>query len=337
MESINIDSYTENNKLDKIKSLKNREVERQQNLQKKRDEYNLRLADNEKLEFFHDVFSKKQLHIKNSIKNAKNITKEKLPEYFNDISKEIASLQKYVAASNIFLRHYDLQKCQLIINELTINSKSLEEELLPKKKFSFKNRIKQEKITEDSNGKLSKDETDFSMKLKLDENNCGYFKRKSEILELKGPEIFQKDVNLTYLESCRIFLKGSPSTLHLNHLKNCHIFSGPVSTSIFAENCENCVLVIACQQLRLHSSRRNQIYLHVTSRAVMEDCTDISVAPYNWKYSGIEEDFHRANLNIFVNNWQCIDDFNWLNEKHSPNWNVINEADSIKDWSLFPA
>lgn len=335
MESLHFNNLNENLRVDKIKSLKNREVERQQNIQKKRDEYNQRLADNEKLDFFNTLFSEKQLYINNLINNAKHISEEKLAEHFNDISKEIISLQKYVASSNIFLRHYDLQKCQDILNELTTQAKLLEDELLPKKKFSFKNKTKQSKNMQHSNGNLTKDEIDSRIKYKLDENKCGYFNKKAEFLELKDAKIFQKDVNITNLENCTVCLIGSPSTLHLNHLKNCNIFSGPVSTSIFAENCENSILVIACQQLRLHSSKNIQIYLHVTSRAIMEDCTEIHVAPYNWKYDGIENDFQKANLNMFINNWKCFDDFNWLNEKHSPNWKEIKEEDQIKDWNLF--
>lgn len=335
MESLNINKFSENVHSDKILSLKNREVERQQNLQKKRDDYNQRLADNEKLDFFHTMFSEKQLCI-NKLKNlSKSINKEQLPEHFNQIYKEIISLQKYVASSNIFLRHYDLQKCQAILNEVTVEVKLLEDELLPKKKFSFKNKTRQEKKIQHSNGKLTKDEIDFSNKQNLDDNSCGYFNRTSDFLELKDNDIFQKDVNLTNLENCIVCLKGSASTLHLNHLKNCKIFSGPVSTSIFAENCENSILVIACQQLRLHSSNNIQIYLHVTSRAIMEDCTNISVAPYNWKYEGMEKDFEKANLNSYNNNWKCFDDFNWLNEKHSPNWKEIKEEEQIRDWDLF--
>lgn len=335
MDSINITSVNENLKLDKINSLKNREVERQQNLQKKKEECNMHIAINEKLEFFQAVFSEKQLYINNLINCAQDIKKEKLAEYFNDISKEIVTLQKYVAASNIFLRHYDLQKYQGILNELSVNVKTLEEELLPKKKFSFKHKKKHEKLNLLKNGSDVKDEIDFSGKFKPEENGYGYFNRKADFLEMSDSEIFQKDVTLSNLENCTVYLKGSPSTLHLSHLKNCKVLSGPVSTSIFGEGCENSILVIACQQLRLHSSKNVQIYLHVTSRAIMEDCTAVSVAPYNWTYFGIEKHFEKANLNVLVNNWQSVDDFNWLNEKHSPNWKIIKEEERVKDWNLL--
>lgn len=332
--SLNFTNVTENLRLDKINLLKSREVERQQNIQKKKDEYNLRIADNEKLEFFQAIFTERQLNIENQINNAKKLAKDRLPEYFNGISKEIIGLQKYVASSTLFLRHYDLQKCQAILNDLTTNSKALEEELLPKKKFSFKNRVKPNQIKH-TNGSSCEDEVDKAPKYLLDENICGYYNKKCEIFQMVDKEIFQKDVALTDLENCTVYLKGSPSTLHLNHLKNCKIFSGPVSTSIFAENCEKCTLVIACQQLRLHVSKDVNIYLHVTSRAIMEDCVHIGVAPYNWTYSGIEKDFEKANLKMSVNNWRSIDDFNWLNEKHSPNWKEIKDDDQIKNWDLF--
>lgn len=332
---MNISDVTDTLRLEKINSLKNREAERQQNLQKKKDEYNLRLADNEKLDFFNTVFSEKHLYISNLINNARNVKKERLPDHFNDISKEIALLQKYVATSNIFLRHYDLQKCQVIINELTAYTKSLENELLPKKKFTFKNKIKQEKNNLHTNSTQVKDAVDFSPVYKLDENSCGYFNKSLEILKMADSEIFKKDVTLANLKNCTVYLVGSPSTLHLNHLVNCKVFCGPVSTSIFAENCETSLLVIACQQLRLHASKQVDIYLHVTSRAIMEDCTAVKIAPYKWKYPGIEKDFERSKLNIYVNNWRCIDDFNWLNEKHSPNWQEIKEEDQISDWSAF--
>lgn len=334
MESLEIHNSTENLKLEKINIISKREIERKHNLQKKKDDINLKLPENEKLEVFETLISDKQLYIMDLIENSKNLSKKELPDHFNIISKEIAALQKYVAASNIFLRNYDLEKCKSIIEELATKSKVLEGELLPKKKFTFKNKSKKEQ-QKYVNGKNELDEVDFSSKQNLDINVCGFFNKRNENLLMTNEDVFKKDVTLNQLENCQLYLKGTPSALHLNNLKNCRVLSGPVSTSIFAENCENCTFVIACQQLRLHASKNINIYLHVTSRAIMEDCTAISVAPYNWEYDGIQTDFQTAMLDIKVNNWKCIDDFNWLNVKHSPNWKEIDEDDRIKDWIVM--
>lgn len=272
------------------------------------------------------------------IKKSQSLPKNDLPEHFNVISKEILLLQKYVAASNLFLHNYFLQKCQNIIQELSNRARELENELIPKKKFGFKNKIKVKEL--DKNGK---DVVDFVGKLsngsisvekESPKIEYGFYKRDGEVLCLHDTEIYKKDVSLERLTNCEVYLTGLPSTLHLNYLTNCKIFSGPVSTSIFAENCLNCTLVIACQQLRLHSSQHVDIYLHVTSRAIMEDCVGIAIAPYNWNYKDIEKDFDEAGLDRFTNNWRCVDDFNWLNiEKHSPNWREMDQQQRIKEWT----
>nr|CAI5843772.1 unnamed protein product [Callosobruchus analis] len=320
-------------KPNKITALTKRELERQQNIQKRKDDKELLSASSEKLEIFEAIFTDKRSHIENLIKNSKNLAKTELPDHFNIISKEILTLQKYVAASNIFLRHYDLQRCQNTLQELTNTAKYLENELLPKKKFSFKNRTKEKDIKKEKEDEV--DSTVLKSQVCSIISSCGFFNRVNEILGMPPSDIFRKDISLEKLDKCTVILKGTPSTLHLNHLSNCKVFTGPVSTSIFAENCTNCTLVIACQQLRLHSSQNVQIYLHVTSRAIMEDCKDIDVAPYNWIYEGMEKDFENAHLEKNINNWRCVGDFNWLNEKHSPNWKEIPENERIQRWEAI--
>ncbi|XP_028131484.1 tubulin-specific chaperone C [Diabrotica virgifera virgifera] len=323
-----------NEKANKLNLLTKREVERQLNLQKRKDNKDSLVAGNEKLEFFETLFAEKRSYIENMIDLSKSVPVNELPDHFNEILKEIVTLQKYVAASSIFIRNYDMQKCQNILQELTVRTKQVEDELLPKKKFSFKNKVKQKAQNSEIKSK-SIDDVDFKPKIEPVKNVTGFFNKCNEHLALDNSELLKKDVSIEKLDSCTVSLQGSPSTLHLNYLRNCRIFSGPVSTSIFAENCENCILVIACQQLRLHNSKNTDIYLYVTSRAIMEDCKDINVAPYNWKYEGIESDFESASFDTAVNNWTCIDDFNWLNQKHSPNWKEIDEKDRIQSWNHY--
>ena len=106
-----------------------------------------------------------------------------------------------------------------------------------------------------------------------------------------------------------------------------------VTSSVFAHDCNECVFAFACQQLRLHSSIDCTIYIHVTSRSIIEDCTKIRVAPYNWSYEDQANHFNLAGLDPKINNWNCVDDFNWLsNEKHSPNWSILDPELRVKSW-----
>ncbi|EMP37461.1 Tubulin-specific chaperone C [Chelonia mydas] len=65
-------------------------------------------------------------------------------------------------------------------------------------------------------------------------------------------------------------------------------------------------------QLRTHRTRDARIYVQVTSRAMVEDCSGVRFAPYTWSYPGIEGDYESSGLDRGRNNWNLVDDFDWL-------------------------
>ncbi|TRY72552.1 hypothetical protein TCAL_14117 [Tigriopus californicus] len=118
----------------------------------------------------------------------------------------------------------------------------------------------------------------------------------------------------------------------MTNLVDCTILAGPVSTSAFIDNSRDCRFVLACQQLRTHSTTHSHFYIHVTSKAIIEDCSDLKFAPYALKYPGMAEDFERTGLDWSVNNWNRVDDFNWLaSDQASPHWSVLAEP---QDFSI---
>lgn len=324
----------ENKILDKVDALAKREHERQLEI-KKRKEGKVRLnAENETLGVFQKIYEEERQQIEKALDNASYIPVNILPEHFENIYKSILKLQKHVAASNVFLRVYDIQKSNKQLQELTNKAKELEDKLLPKKRFGFKNRgiqkpeIKQKEIAKDEVDCRPAHSVDF-----LSTDICGFKDRSNEVLTLNTEELLKKDVTAQNLSNCTVRFYGNPSTLHLSNLQNTLVLCGPVSTSVFAENCQNCTFVIACQQLRLHSSKTIKIYLHVTSKGIIEDCNNIFVAPYNFRYKNFEDDFKNSGLDVNVNHWKELDDFNWLNlAKHSPNWSILSETLRIKNW-----
>lgn len=47
-------------------------------------------------------------------------------------------------------------------------------------------------------------------------------------------------------------------------------------------------------------------------------------------YEGMNEEFHKANLDMETNYWYQVDDFNWLSsEEHSPNWKLLPEEQRL--------
>ena len=165
-------------------------------------------------------------------------------------------------------------------------------------------------------------------------SECGFTKHDNEVLTLSATDVEKKDVVLSSLTGCRVVIQGSPSTVHVTAVRDCVILCGPTSGSVFVDDCQQSVIVVACHQLRVHRTSGTSFYLHVTSRAIIEDCSSVQFAPYNWTYSHLDEDFRKASLDRTRNNWNAVDDFNWLAaDQQSPNWSVMDKDARISSWS----
>lgn len=322
--------------------LKKRELERQLVLEKKREEREEKAASNEKWEFFIATFNEKRQQIEDALAVAASgsVEKSEIPYHFENVIKNIQSLKNYISQSAYFLRVYDIRKSQEALQILQQRCQEVEEWCLPKKKFSFKVRKTAESQKDAFDYKIedcldspSAPDSHLMKPHVLGENVCGFSKKVGENLILKNDIIMKKDVVLSSLENCTIHLPGVPSTLHITNLHNCRVLCGPVVTSVFIEDCMECTFVLACQQLRIHNTRHSDFYLHVTSRSIIEDTKEVGFAPYTWKYDDVERHFQLAGLDMNRNNWDFVDDFNWLaGDKPSPHWRVLKANEQILEW-----
>uniref|UniRef100_A0A8C5DSN1 Tubulin folding cofactor C n=2 Tax=Gouania willdenowi TaxID=441366 RepID=A0A8C5DSN1_GOUWI len=157
---------------------------------------------------------------------------------------------------------------------------------------------------------------------------CGISNLSNEFVTKTSEEISKQVVLLTHLTHCKVRLFGSPSTVHLKHIEDCEILCGPVASSVLIDHCTNSTLAFPCQQLRIHNTTNTQVYVHVTSRAIVENCSRVGFAPFTWSYPRLEEDFSLSGLDKDRNNWNLVDDCNWLETgTPSPNWTVITEGE----------
>lgn len=322
--------------VDKLYKRDAKRIELIQQQHKLKDEIN---ASNEQLDYFCTFFKEKTEIIESALDNLDNVPNSQLTAQFDNITQDLRDLQKYLAASSLFLKDYNIRKSQDVIQNLQARCTELENVHFPKKKFGFRNK-KGLKKNNDSQAPNSKEELDGNIlvagKKNWDIITCGFTNISKQHLTLPRDEVFKKDVSLSYLTDCVVVIEGSLGTLHLDHLSNCVVLCGPVSTSIFVDKCIDCKMALACQQLRFHSSTSCDVYLHVTSKAIIEDCNGIGVAPFNFKYSGLDKDFGLSALDSKVNNWNKLDDFNWLaSDISSPNWRVLEETSRIPLWDVF--
>ncbi|XP_054713169.1 tubulin-specific chaperone C-like [Uloborus diversus] len=303
-------------------------------LERKKCEKDTRTSVYEQTDYFNATFIQQKQVIERKLSEAHKLNKSNLALYFDEIVKDFQDLQKCLSDSTLFLPTYDIKKAQENLKSLQDEIQSVQNKLLPKKKFAFKNKKKMQngiKILENVDKNNFSDTNDSFSMVKLCE--CGFKNLADQKLIKFRPEIEKQDVGLHQLQNCSVHLYGAPSTVFISGLSNCQIFAGPVSTSVFIENCRHCTFIFACQQLRVHSCSDCAFYLHVTSRTIIEDSKDLVFAPYNWKYDGQDDDFIVAGIDKENNNWNSIDDFNWLViGTPSPNWSFLDE-EKRRSWS----
>lgn len=265
----------------------------------------------------------------------------------NSLSDEIQNFDIFFKEKIPDLSNYDVRHTQEVTVEIKEKFVALQDKLKPKKKFGFKSKYKKNLTNKsDETGKAANINTQDKLPGSLDVTSAadtGSYKVTNpncdSVIEVPRDDIAGRDVELDGLgsenasEKLIVKILGSPGTLHATNLINVTLLCGPVRTSVFVENCINCDFVVACQQLRTHSTKQSNIYLHVTAKGIVEDCQSVGFAPYNLFYPNLNEDFSVSKLNREVNNWSQIDDFNWLvKERPSPNWHILPEIQRKENW-----
>ncbi|KAJ0015710.1 hypothetical protein NQD34_014000 [Periophthalmus magnuspinnatus] len=290
----------------------------------------------EKTDFFNAEFNKERAAVEELLSACSGAQRAEAVQVLEQATAKTARLQKFLNDSMLFLTQYDLRQAQSALQKLQTALNEAREEAMPKKKFAFRARTKATEKTPAQPPIPDTTTTDGASNKadeKIETEQCRFSNLSGESVTKTAEEIQQRDVLLTHVKNCTVKLFGSPSTLHLKHIEDCQILCGPVSSSVFIDHCKNSTLVLPCQQLRTHNTTNTQVYLHVTSRAIIEDCTGVSFAPFTWSYPGLERDFVVSGLDKSRNNWNDVDDFNWLAAgTPSPNWSVIPEEQRRTTW-----
>lgn len=315
--------------------LQRREAARQQGVERQRQKKEAQVVKEEQSEFFVAAFAREREAVEALL------TAGPLEE----AAARLQGLQKLLTESVRFLAPYEVRQGQEAVARLQGDLAARRQELQPKKKFAFRT-LKKEAApgSEPRPAEPARPAATTAAAAPAPGYGpaegeaggpplCGFSGAEAEELELGPAELLQRDVVLSELRGCRVRLRGNANTLRVRDCRGCTVLCGPVSTSVLVDGCSDCLLVLACQQLRTHRTRDSRFYVQVTSRAVIEDCTKVSFAPYTWSYPGIERDFESSGLDRNRNNWNMVDDFNWLaTDKPSPNWSLIPEQERISCW-----
>ncbi|XP_030631357.1 tubulin-specific chaperone C [Chanos chanos] len=319
-----------------------RDQARLEEAERRKDAKESQTVSEEKSDFFSATFNSEKAAIEHLINTCPGTDRDAACKTLEEVTHKIQQLQKFLNDSMMFLTSYELRQAQASVQKLQSSLAEKRDVALPKKKFAFRSRqagAAKNTETTQSTAATEKSKSDSVvgsvLEAAISADMCGFSNADSKVLTKKADEIQQRDVLLSHLTNCKVTLYGSPSTLHIKNVRNCQILCGPVSSSVFVDQCSGCTLSFPCQQLRTHNTTDTKIYLHVTSRAIIEDCQNVAFAPFTWTYPGMDDDFIVSGLDRERNNWSQVDDFNWLAANTpSPNWSVIPEAVRTDAWEI---
>ncbi|KAE8901442.1 hypothetical protein PF005_g11847 [Phytophthora fragariae] len=155
--------------------------------------------------------------------------------------------------------------------------------------------------------------------------------KKNETLMKMPGQIEGQPFDLSDLDGCTIMLLDHINQVQIDNLSNCRVFIGPSSESVFVRNCSNCVFTIACKQLRTRDCSSCSIYLYSLTDPIIETSQQMTFAPFNGAYCGIERNFADARLEPTNNHWSQVYDFNDP-DKTGCNWRILKLEEEAAPW-----
>ena len=125
------------------------------------------------------------------------------------------------------------------------------------------------------------------------------------------------------LGRAQVRLMSASTALWIRSLRGCTVFAMPVRGSVYVTACEDCTLYLGSRQLRIHTSKSVDFYVHANSHPIIEHCAQLRFAPYPSLPPALAPGLEAAGLRAESNQWELVDDFDWLKATHSPNWQTL--------------
>lgn len=127
---------------------------------------------------------------------------------------------------------------------------------------------------------------------------------------------------LDTLEDCEAYVCTPTAQVFADECKRCMFMLGPVESSFFIRDCEDCIVWVACQQLRTRNCKRCKFFLYCKSDPVIESSEDLAFAPWAASYPGCSKHFEMLKFDPQKNHWNAIFDFTGKGD--AANWRILS-------------
>jgi len=133
------------------------------------------------------------------------------------------------------------------------------------------------------------------------------------------------------LRDCEIVIADYTEQIQIDACEGCRIYIGACGASVFVRECTNCTFTMMVQQLRTRDCTNCSFSLFSQTEPVIESSTSITFGPFNGGYPGLAQHIQQAGLNVSVNKWSLVFDFNDPS-KTGENHRVMSPDEAVTVW-----
>ena len=263
-------------------------------------------------------------------------TLEGLKAELAKLTGSLVSLQQLTASSAHLLTPYDLRSTKIQLGQLEESIQRMSDMIAPKKKFAFRKKTTPMGSGASSGGSVGTNQANIVAPLAPTasvsstvieqlppEDPATGFYRKSDLVLVKHGSVTDKDVMLSHLTNCVVFILDHPSALRCHNLVNCHVYVGPCSGSVLIYGAVDCTFHMSQRQLRIHDTHRTTFHLNALSSPIIEHTDTTGFAALDFDYPQMQSDLVASGFEGKPSRHSTVEDFNWLRSQQSPNWYVI--------------
>ncbi|KAI8057823.1 tubulin binding cofactor C-domain-containing protein [Syncephalis plumigaleata] len=274
-----------------------------------------------------------------------------LEAQLSQILQRINTLRAKVTDAVVYLPTYDEQQYMKGLTHLSEQLNQKRAQFAPRKKFAFRSRpvtavASTKSTTATSNNSQStttnvvttSTSVETTKTFELRDRSNEYVTLTRYLSDQSASAIAtMNDGALTNITDCIVDLRlpammessdkvayRSLSALHIRQLKRCIVLLGNIEGSVMLHDCEQCILIMACRQFRMHTSKQCDIYIHCSSQPIIEHCEQIRFAPSIPAF--FDEQIKGTPFADETNRWHEVNDFLWIKRHQaSPHWSLIDE------------
>lgn len=271
-------------------------------------------------ETVHIAFQENHKVLEEKLNTLQLVSLSERPALIDQCLAGISHLSNLLKDASSYLPAYDQRAYSLKVKTLSEELSGIRQSLTPKQKFSFKSRRSNAATiggaVDIGAFPAPPQAQDAAEKVCIEQENIIIASRQTAYI---CPPINKNPVSasllLSSLKECIVTLPSSikvSSSAVKDVDASLLLLENTVNGPIHLTSVSNSVLVFSCRQFRMHDAQNVDVYLHCTSRPIIEDCKGIR--------------FHRYG-NTEGNLWNQVDDFKWLRHEKSPHFDIVHDAD----------